>query len=66
MPRETEPATIAQSQDIACAIRHLKIARKLLNHAESPQAARKVRRALKSSRGALRDVQQRIDRSLRR
>jgi hypothetical protein len=55
------PSTIEQVRAVHDALDYLRKARDQLTFAEAPQAAGKVRDALKSTEGALRHIQRRHD-----
>lgn len=58
-------ANYRQTQQVEMAISHLRRARDLLIEADSPQAAKKVRSALKSAEGAKRHVDHRFHRAIK-
>lgn len=63
MARTIKPATWDQAANVEMALADLRSARARLKAADCPQAARKVRSALKSADGALRHVRHRLQRS---
>jgi len=62
--RPIRPIAIDTRSNVQAALRHLRIARDLLNKADCPRALEKTRAAIRSADGADRHVQHRGARSL--